>query len=190
MQKQKLFTLIIVLLLISCGRQPRTPKPFGYFRISLPEKSYQKYESDCPFAFEYPSYAKVLNDNDKNTEPCWINIAFPSLKATIHCSYKNGGSELLQYMDDSRTLVYKHTVKADAIDETMIDDSVNKVYGIVYDIRGNAASSVQFFLTDSSEHFMRGALYFNVPPNKDSLAPVLEFVRSDISHLIETFTWK
>ncbi len=178
------------LMIASCGRQPITPKPMGYFRIALPEKSYLSYQSECDFKFEYPAYAKIVKDVRPNAEPCWYNIEFPALKATIHCSYKTGADEMNQFVEDSRSLVYKHTVKADAIEETVINDSVHNVYGVLYDIKGNAASSVQFFLTDSTDKFLRGALYFNVAPNKDSLAPVLTFVRADIDQFIKTFTWK
>lgn len=177
-------------MIISCGRQPKTPKPFGYFRITLPEKEYQNFTSECYYTFEHPIYSEVKADTDANTEPCWVNINFPTMNATIHCSYKDDANDLNGYMEDSRSLVYKHTIKADAIDETIVSDSARNVHGIIYDIKGNAASSVQFVLTDSSSQFLRGALYFNVPPNKDSLAPVLTFIREDISHMIETFTWK
>lgn len=178
------------MLVLSCGRQPITPKQMGYFRIEFPEKVYTTYQSECGFKFEYPEYAKVLKDERPNSEPCWLNIEFPTLKATIHCSYKTGANEMAQFVEDSRSLVYKHTVKADAIEETYINDTIRNVYGVLYDIKGNAASSVQFFLTDSTDKFVRGALYFNVPPNKDSLAPVVEFVHADIDRFIKTFSWK
>jgi len=180
----------IAFFLFSCGRQPKVPKPFGYFRITLPGKEYQTYNTSCPYSFSYPVYAVIENDTDANTEPCWINIRFPALNATIHCSYKQNKDELGGYIKDSRTLVYKHTVKADAINEIPINDTLRNVYGMLYDIKGNAASSVQFYLTDSVARFMRGALYFNCPPNKDSIAPVLQFVQEDIDTLLKTFIWK
>lgn len=94
------------------------------------------------------------------------------------------------YLEDARTMVYKHTVKADAINEKAFINKEKKVYGVLYDIKGNAASSVQFYLTDSVTHFLRGALYFNAEPNKDSLAPAIKFIHQDIERLIETFQWK
>ena len=162
----------------------------GYFRITLPEKAYTSYQSECGFRFEYPVYAKVVKDERPNAEPCWLDIEFPALKATVHCSYKTGADEMNQFVEDSRSLAYKHTVKADAIEETYIKDSVRNVYGVLYDIKGNAASSIQFFLTDSTDKFVRGALYINAVPNKDSLAPVIAFVHEDIEQLIKTFSWK
>ncbi len=182
--------ILTTVVLSGCGRQPITPKPMGYFRIDLPEKVYTLYQSDCEYHFEYPVYAQIVNDVRANAEPCWINIEFPTLKATIHCSYKTGVDEMNQFVEDSRSLAYKHTLKADAIEEVYINDTARNVFGVLYDIKGNAASSIQFFLTDSTDRFMRGALYFNVPPNKDSLAPVVAFVRTDIDQLIKTFSWK
>jgi gliding motility-associated lipoprotein GldD len=93
-------------------------------------------------------------------------------------------------MEDARSLAYKHTVKADAIDERIFSNSEKKVYGVLYDIRGNSASSIQFFLTDSTKHYIRGALYFRVEPNKDSLAPAVDFFTKDVIEFIESFEWK
>ncbi|MCK5169644.1 MAG: gliding motility lipoprotein GldD, partial [Bacteroidales bacterium] len=114
----------------------------------------------------------------------------PDLNGKIHISYKTIDNNLNQILEDTRKLVYKHTIKADAINEKMFIKPEKKVYGILYEIEGNAASPMQFFLTDSINHYLRGALYFNVEPNKDSLAPVLDFVREDIIVLIESFEWK
>lgn len=178
-----------LLFLAACSEDP-VPKPRGYFRIALPEKGYEQLKSDCPFTFEYPVYASVSADKSRMAEPCWLNIYFPQFNAQVHLSYKPVNNNVAQYLEDSRTLTYKHTVKANDIRELpVIKDSAN-VYGLVYDIKGNAASSLQFHLTDSVNHFLRGSLYFNVPPNSDSLAPVIEFLRSDVHHLIETFRWE
>lgn len=190
-QQSLLIVLLNCMLFFACEeRTIVTPKPKGYFRIDLPKHEYKQSEIECPFVFEYPLYAKIVLDNDANAEPCWFNIEFPKYNATIHLSYKHVDNNITQYLEDSRTLVYKHSVKADAIDEKLYMDSVNNVFGTFYDIKGNAASSLQFYLTDSVHHFVRGALYFNNVPNKDSLAPVIEFVRQDMQHLIENFKWK
>ncbi|MFC2115301.1 gliding motility lipoprotein GldD [Bacteroidota bacterium] len=183
--------LIIMSLLfgIACQRS-YTPKPRGYLRIEFHEKDYTKYDSVCPFVFEYPVYARVVPDKDFYSEPCWINIEFPTYDGIIHISYKQVQQNLNDYIEDSRSLTYKHTIKADAIKETVYTNSELDVHGILYDIKGNAASSIQFYLTDSSKHFLRGSLYFNVQPDKDSLAPVIAYFKEDIIHLIESFEWK
>lgn len=180
---------IITVFVTSCG-PAETPKPRGFFRIDFPEKKYRLFDSSCPFSFEYPVYSEMVNDRDRNAEPCFYNIETPRFKCTIHLSYKDINKNLATFIDDAHTLAYKHTIKADAIDEKPIADTKRKVYGLMYDIQGNAASPLQFYLTDSLKHFLRGSLYFNVPPNKDSLAPAITFFRKDILHLIETLQWK
>ncbi len=183
--------ILTPLILASCGEEDYTPKPRGFFRIELPEKKYEVYQSDCPFSFEYPVYSKVEIDNEKNTEPCWLNLVFPKYKGTLHISYKAVGGNIVQYLEDARELTNKHIAKAAAIDEILINNPEKNLYGLVYDIEGSdAASPVQFFVTDSSKHFLRGALYFTVKPNNDSLQPVIQFIRKDIDRFIKTFEWK
>ncbi len=166
------------------------PKPRGYFRIDFPEKSYVLYEGNCPYSFSYPSYATISEDDSRIAQPCWINIDFPGYNGRLHISYKTVDNNLVEYLEDTRNLAFKHTVKADAIDESLFFFDEKKVYGVLYEIKGNSASALQFFLTDSNRHFFRGALYFNVQPNKDSLAPVIDYFKEDILHMIETFAWE
>ncbi|PKP22936.1 MAG: gliding motility lipoprotein GldD [Bacteroidetes bacterium HGW-Bacteroidetes-21] len=181
--------ILLNLVLWSCG-QDYVPKPRGYFRIDFPEKKYVTYDTLCPFAFEYPAYAIIERDNTPGAEPCFFNISFPAFNAKIHMSYKSGKEKIAGYIEDSHNLVYKHTIKADAINEKLFIDSVRNVYSVLYEIKGDAASSLQFYATDSLNHFIRGALYFNSIPNKDSLAPVIKFIEPDIQHIIETLQWK
>lgn len=181
--------LLISLVLIFGCRNKYTPKPRGYYRIDFPQKKYQPYKGDCPYSFEYPIYSVVNKDNSPNSEPCWINIDFPDYNGSIHISYIRVTGNLNAVLEDAHTLAYKHTVKADAINEHLINKDMDRVYGIFYDIEGNAASSVQFFLTDSTDHFLRGALYFKTRVEKDSLAPVINFFRQDVIHFIDTFEW-
>ncbi|NUM51399.1 MAG: gliding motility lipoprotein GldD [Flavobacteriales bacterium] len=182
--------LFTVAILFSCGDDTNyIPKPKGYFRIELPEKKYQTYHSGCPFIFQYPTYATPVERNNAEY-PCWINLEFLKCNATLHLSYKNLQNDLEKCTEDSRTLAYKHTYKATDIIEQTISDSEQKKFGILYTIKGNVASSLQFHITDSSQHFLRGSLYFNTIPNADSIAPVLQFIEEDIYHFIETFNWK
>lgn len=194
---QKIAVLLLIgFLFAACGpadddEDIYTPKPQGYFKLTLPEKKYEKYNSGCPFSFEYAAVAKVSNDSSKIAEPCWLNIDYPVLRARIYLSYKNVTKQNIGVLfEDARNLVYKHTVKADDIRESAFVDDKKKVYGNLYQIGGNAASSIQFYATDSTTHFLRGALYFNCPPNADSLAPVINYVKQDVTHLMETLEWK
>ena len=189
------FLLLFMLVALGCN-QEFTPKPRSYFRIDLPQKEYRIYnDSICPFEFEYPVYAQINKektsfDEDMDTD-CWINLVFPSLHGKIYFSYKyiDDKEMMVKVIDDSHKMTFKHSIKADYIDETEIN-TVNHVKGILYEVGGNAASNVQFFVTDTSHHYLRGALYFNAPPNIDSIKPVLDFVKADMLHLIETLKWR
>ncbi len=188
--------ILSVVVLICCSlflmtgcESGYTPKPRGYFRIQLPQKKYTTYNSIEPYTFEYPTYAVISKDTDRNTEPFWINIYYPMFKGQLHVSYKHLSNNLTKYIEDSRMLAYKHTVKADAINEEPIQ-TPNHIFGILYDIEGNAASSTQFYITDSTTHFLRASLYFNARTRSDSLAPVVQFIKKDIVHMIQTFKWK
>ncbi|HET6244189.1 MAG: gliding motility lipoprotein GldD [Bacteroidetes bacterium] len=183
-----LFLLSIVLFLQSC-EQDYSPKPRAYFRIDLPEKEYQKLKDQCPFSFDFPTYAKVLKDERPEAEPCWMNIDFHRFNARIHLSYKPIDNNLETFIENSRSLTYKHTSKATDIRENLFINDSARTYGLLYDIKGDAATNIQFYITDSTNHFVRGSLYFNAPPNQDSLAPVIDFIKKDIYHLMETFKW-
>jgi gliding motility-associated lipoprotein GldD len=188
---KKLLYIIIPALLIASCNETYTPKPRGYFRIDLPEHEYIPFDTTFPYAFEYPVYATVSPDPFSLEEPYWLNIEFPEYKGIIHLSYKKVDGNLREYLDDSYQFVMKHIPKASAIDDSIILDRERNLYGLVYQIDGmGAASPSQFFVTDSVEHFVRGALYFELVPNNDSLAPVIDFLRKDIEHLLSTFTWK
>ncbi|MDQ3193353.1 MAG: gliding motility lipoprotein GldD [Bacteroidota bacterium] len=183
--------LVIALTLFIQGcEQDYAPKPRAFFRIDLPEKEYQRLQTQCPFSFDVPVYAKALDDSRPVAEPCWMNIDFPNYNARIHLSYKALNNDLGKFIEDSRVLTYKHTAKATDIRENLFINDSARTYGLLYDIKGEAATNIQFYVTDSTNHFVRGALYFNTAPNQDSLAPVLEFIRKDIYQIMETFEWK
>jgi gliding motility-associated lipoprotein GldD len=172
----------------SCDRS-FTPKPAGYVKIETPEKGYRVCENQPHFRFEIPVYAEIVENNMAGADG-WINLVVPQVNGTIYLSYKPVDGNLGEYMTDCRTLAYKHTVKADGIEETPFADRENRRFGIIYDLSGDVASAVQFFITDSTTHFLRGSLYFNALPNRDSLKPVIDFMREDIMHLIQTTEWK
>ena len=180
------------LCLVACNGTPDyAPKPRGYFRINFPKRAYKEYRSGCPYSFTYPAYAVVEQDKAPGANPCWINLQIPQFNATLHLSYQPITSKKVfnELVEDAHTFAFKHTVKATSIDEGLIRYPEKKVYGIYYTIDGNAASSAQFFLTDSTYHYMRGALYFNSQPRLDSIQPVLDFVKKDMAVLIKSFTW-
>lgn len=189
-----LHTLLMAgaMFLVSCGDDDTvySPKPRGYFRIDLPEKKYSAYTSECPYSFEIPTYSRMVSDLHKGAEPCWTNLEFPKFRATLHLSYKEVKGNVDQYLEDSHMLANEHQKKASGLDEVVVLRDSARVYGLLFDITGNSASSLQFYLTDSTHHFLRGALYFNCMPNSDSLKVVVDFLKKDILHLINTTTWK
>jgi gliding motility-associated lipoprotein GldD len=182
------FSVVILFLLISCGGE-YYPKPRTYPRINFPEKNYVKYDTSR-FSFEVPVYSIVEPDTGDNSAPFWLNVHFQPLNASLHLSYKSFSTnkELNDLTEDARSFVYKHAVKAQEIKETLIYRE--KLYGIFYEIEGNTASALQFYVSDSIKHYMRGSLYFNAPPNRDSLDPAIDFLKEDIIHMLNTLQWK
>jgi gliding motility-associated lipoprotein GldD len=187
--KQLIPFSIILLFLIGCGDN-FLPKPQGYFRIDLPEKEYRTQDSlPFPFTFKLPQYA-YSNLDRTLSEPNFLNIDFPRFDARIHMSYIPVDTNIAVLLEDARGLVFKHVSKAQDIKENLIYNEEDRIFGTFYQIAGDAASGSQFYITDSTNHFVRGALYFNVQPNFDSIAPVQEFLMKDISQMLESFKWK
>ena len=188
--KYVLLITSVFIIIAGCNRKSSfIPKPRGYFRIDFPEKKYQLYKSNCNYSFEYPVYGEIENYKGRDAEPCWINIVFQQFNSRLHLTYKKVDHNLAAYTEDIHSIANKHIPKADDIIEKPIDYKQNRVFGMYYDIRGNTASSVNFYITDSTDNFLSGALYFNSIPNKDSLAPVISFLSADIQHLLKTFEW-
>ncbi|MGC1390229.1 MAG: gliding motility lipoprotein GldD [Bacteroidales bacterium] len=192
--------ILIVLIFLSASygcRNVTVPKPRGHFRIDLPEHQYLQFNEpegkglNIPLSFEYPAYGKLTFQVENGSDPGWFNIEFPFYKAKIYLTYKDVKNDLDSLLEQNYNLNVKyHVAKADAINEQVFSNRENKVYGILYDLKGNAASAVEFYVTDSLSHYLRGSLYFASEPNADSLAPVINFFREDIIHVIETLKWK
>lgn len=188
MNKIWLIFLSGVFLLFSCVDY--SPKPYGYFRIDLKEHSYKNFPENNYFSFQYSSDARIDTVSDP-ASGIWFDINYPSLNAKIHCSYLPVTPDNFnKAAEDSHKFVYRHVLKADAINEELFQSQEEKIYGILYQIKGNVASPIQFLLTDSAKHFFRGALYFDTTPNQDSLAPVINYINDDIYRLVNTFSWK
>jgi len=192
-----IFTALLFGFLAMGCQQNYVPKPTAYPRMILPDKAYQPYELvECPFEFEIPTYSSInTSPNVKLQEAddyCWMDLEFGDIDAKFHLSYKpvqNDYTRLTQLIEDAHKLRAKHMKKADYIDEKTIATEEN-VYGLFSNIGGNAASQMQFYVTDSVEHFMFGALYFNSTPNYDSIQPAITFIKDDILHLLDTFEWR
>jgi gliding motility-associated lipoprotein GldD len=184
----KVFIIILIMISFSCKRDA-VPRPRGYFRIDFPVKNYVQKTTECSFSIEIPDYAQLVKEKNVQ-ENCWYNIEFPKYKATIYLTYKEIQNDNLSVLtEDIRKLAYKHIVKADDIEEKAVSRVEENVYGLVYKISGNTASNISFYLTDSSTHFLSGSLYFEAQPNKDSLAPAIQFFGEDVVHLTESLSW-
>ena len=189
-----LFLSISLVALLGCNSD-YVPKQRGYFNISFPERKYLVFDQPgYPYRFEYPVYGKVIQDTtffeNVPENPYWINIDFPQFQGKIHISYKQIGANSFEKLkDDAYKLTYKHTLKATSIDDSVINTPLG-VSGMFFHVGGNAATGKQFFLSDSTRHFLRGALYFDTTPNEDSLSVVSDFLEQDMLHLINTFQWK
>ena len=191
-----------------------TSKKKGYYKIDLPERQYVKFNKPgFPYSFEYPVYATIDEDTtysyQKGNAPYSINIDFPSLNGKIYITYKViGGTSVYQvkkagggYRDsigkntfrnmvnDSYNLTYKNDVKANSIEDSVMH-TPNDITGIFFRLSGSVATAKQFFLSDTTHNFLRGALYFDATPNEDSLRPVNDFLQEDMKHIINTLQWK
>lgn len=190
--------ILTLSLLFSCKPEVYTPKKKGYFKIDLPEHQYQTFdEPGYPYKFEYPTYGEVIRDTSffgqKPENPYWINIDFPKVGGRIYLSYKIIGKQntIESLLEDSYEMTFTvHDIKADYIDDYTFHDDIRNVHGIFYSVGGDAASAYQFYATDSTRNFIRGALYFDVAPNADSLKPVTDFLKEDIDHMLKTLEWK
>jgi gliding motility-associated lipoprotein GldD len=184
---------LLLIVLFSCN-SVYTHKPRGYFRIDFPQHLYQSFNRpDFPYSFEYPVYANIIRDTaffgDKPENPYWINVDFPRFHARVYISYKQVDGNFDKLREDAYKMTYKHTYKASSIEDSIISTPLG-VHGIFFSVGGNAATAKQFFVSDSTRHFLRGALYFDTTPNADSLSIVNDFLQADMNHLINTLSWK
>ncbi|MDA0303428.1 MAG: gliding motility lipoprotein GldD [Bacteroidetes bacterium] len=183
---------LLGLLLMACNEDP-LPRPRGYFRIETPPASYVPYSLPCGGQFEVPAHAKIeLINADGANASCWFNLSFPAFSAKLHCTLirLRDPADFISLVDDSHRMVFSHEAKASGIQTHSFDLPENQVSGLVFDLGGPVASPLQFFATDSTDHFLRGSLYFQHVPNPDSIGPALDYVRQDIVHMIETLQWK
>ncbi len=188
---------LVVVLLVACFfacEDDVLPKPKAYLRLEYPVASYTKIKTNLPFNFEKNRLStKITNKRLEATQESYgLNIEYSKLKGTIYLTYKKikSRNDLMRYLRDAQNFTQEHTKKADEITEQVFEDSKRKVYGMFYEIGGNAASQSQFYATDSVKHFLIGSLYFYAKPNYDSILPAAEYLKKDIKHIMETIEWK
>ena len=174
----------LAILLASCKEEP-VPKPKAQLRLEYPKAEYVLTQSDCPYHFE-KSEASVAEFNAK----CWLNLEYPELKATVNMTYRPVEDNLGELFREAEKLTFNHTIKADGISSRPYANEKSRVYGSIFEVTGNAASPLQFHVTDSVNHFITGAVYFEVQPNYDSIRPAVRHIEKDVVRMIETLEWK
>ena len=183
--------LWIMVLLAGC-RQDFVPKPKGYNRIELQASQYVALPDTLPYLFEYASTAKILRDSSWISERYWIDLYYPQLGANIQVTYKpigNNRQKLEEHLKDAYKLTSKHNVKAYAIDETVVELG-NGMQATLMELSGEVPSQFQFHVTDSVQNFLRCALYFRTSTQNDSLSPVIDHIKQDMVHMLNTLEWK
>lgn len=181
---KKLGIILFAMLLLNSCQSESIPKPKAFLRLDYDQSQYLKLNSSCPYSFEVSDHAQ-----SNFTENCWINISYPALKATLNITYRPVKNNLRELLKESEKLTYNHAIKADGISSQPYDNAEEKKYGSISEVTGDAASPLQFHITDSSKHFITGALYFRAQPNYDSILPAVKFLEKDIKHLMETLRW-
>ena len=180
----KFLLLISAMLLLSCGEES-LPKPKGYLSLEYPETGYNKLNKTRPYRFGVAKNATV-----KTLPQNWLKIQYPKLKASVDITYRPVNDNLKELLVEAEKLVLEHTVKADHISWRDYADTDKKIYGKMCEISGNAASQIQFHVTDSTNHFLKGSLFFYTKPNYDSILPAVEYIKKDMIHMLETLEWE
>lgn len=186
--------LLVIVVFFSCGEDP-VPKPKAFLRLEYPQAKYVQAKVDVPFSFETNLLATKLNTRNitATTESYGINIEYPSLKGTVFLTYKaveGNKNNLISFLRDAHKFTLEHTKRADEIPVYPYENKDRKVYGLLSEVKGNVASPVQFYVTDSINHFLTGSLYFHAKPNYDSILPAANYLQKDIQHIMETIMWK
>ncbi len=182
---KKLTILPLIILGFSSCKNDVLPKPSGYLRLDYPEAKYAHFEGNCPFTFDMNDAAII-----KGKPNCSFEISYPKMKATLYLSYKPVNGNINNLLKDAQKLTYAHVIKADDILEQPYINADKKVYGMFYNVNGNAATNAQFYVTDSTKHFLDCSVYFYAKPNYDSIMPATSYIKNDMQKLMETLKWK
>jgi len=188
-----LLLLTLFFLLVSCVKKQEepVPKPKGYFRLSTPEVAYQHHDSVLPFSFDYSKNA-TLSFQKKEKNVYWVDIYYPSLSAIFKITCFPVANNLHQFMWNEEEQVMFHVERrmTDDIQYSLVKDPKERVFGRLYELEGkHVATPFKFWLTDSLQYFVKGALYFDFEPNNDSLAPIIDYLKNDALYMVETWKW-
>lgn len=182
--KLSLVLMLSMFVLLSCN-ESTLPKPKAMLRLDFPEGKYEDLIGPCPFEFSKNNIAQTTHKKD-----CSMEIDYPMMKGSIYLTYKPVKNNIRELLLDAEKLTYEHVVKADVISPKEYMNSDEKVYGMFYEVSGNAASQSQFYVTDSINHFVTGSLYFYAKPKYDSIYPAAIYLQNDIRRIMESLRWK
>lgn len=177
----------VLILFAACKEDPQ-PKPRAFLDLEYPDPQYSEIQIDCPYRFEKNALAEI--NQARGNVPCWINLEYPLLNAEVFITYQEVDDNLDSLLTDAQKLPLQHTIKADFIEGDIYTNPQNNTYGMFYEVEGDAASQAQFYITDSTDHFLTGSLYFQQKPNFDSIMPAAAYLKKDMKHLMETLRWR
>ena len=185
--------LLLIIPFASCvqKQEPPVPKPTGYFRLNTPEIAYQHWDSILPFSFEYSKNA-ILSFQQKEKNVYWVDIQYPSFAAVFKmtCFPVNDNLHSLMWNEEEQVMFHVERRMTDDIQFSMVNDPEERVFGRLYELEGkHVATPFKFWLTDSAQYFVKGALYFNFAPNNDSLAPIIDYLKNDALFMVESWKW-
>jgi gliding motility-associated lipoprotein GldD len=185
---KSLFNCLLALTIIACCfscKENVLPKPKSYLSLNYPDPSYVNFDKTCGYSFNYNTLGRVIDKGN-----CNFDIEYPKLKATVYLNYKPVTNNIKNLLRDAQKLTYEHVIKADGITEQPYFNKEKKAFGMFYEVGGNAASQSQFYLTDSTKHFLVGSVYFYAKPNFDSILPAAHYIKNDLRVLMESLQWK
>lgn len=182
---KKIAYIVLAVSALSCQKEMK-PKPKGELRLEYPQPRYQLLQNNCAYTFEYSDFAKVLDAK----KTCWYNMRYPKMDANVYITYFPINNDLDAQVKEVETMVYRHTIKASSIETKSFSYPEKRVFGNFYELKGESASNIQIFITDSTRHFVTANLYFNTRPKPDSLAPAIDYIKKDLLHMVDTFKWK
>ncbi len=177
--------IFLATLLVSCKPETK-PKPKGELRLEYPVAKYRIFNNNCAYTFEYSDFANI----EDAKKPCWFNLRYPKMKANVYLTYFPVNNDFDLHVKEVEKMVYSHTIKASAIETKSFSYPEKRVFGNFYELKGESASNIQIFITDSTKHFVTANLYFNTRPQPDSLAPAVDYIKKDLLRMVDTFKWK
>lgn len=182
---KKALLSILALTVLACQQEVK-PKPKGELRLEYPKPQYRLLNNTCSYTFEYSDFAKIFD----TSKTCWYNLRYPKMDANVYITYFPVRQDLQAQIKEVETMVYRHTIRASAIETQSFSYPEKRVFGHFYELKGESASNIQIYITDSTKHFVTANLYFNTRPKPDSLAPAVHYIKKDLLHMVDTFRWK